>query len=163
MSSFLSSIKISEKLLLFNNTNYQEWANILKGFIYFFGIWFIIKGYSSTTMAPISSLFWLSLITSPDNSDKIATWNDKNDKTLNLIQMHIASNLKHYINNANDTSVAWKTLTDVYKKPRAVSAYIAFQKLFNTALTDIKALMPQINAMIKACAHVNDAGIIVSK
>lgn len=45
----------------------------------------MIESYSSTVDTPVSGLSWPSSTASPDNTDKIAAWNDKNDKALGLI------------------------------------------------------------------------------
>ena len=65
-----------------------------------------------------------------------AVWDKKNDKALGAIQLYVAQNLHHIVDNE-------------YAKPGVVGTYMVFQQFINTQLFDASALGPQIDAIIK--------------
>lgn len=88
-----------------------------------------------------------------------AAWDKKNDKALGALQLYVAQNLRHLIDNEYTVLVAWTTIKNQYKKPGAVGTFVAFQQLFNTMLSDSALLGPQIDAVVEKLAMVNAAGI----
>lgn len=147
--------KISTSIPTFNGTNYREWADAVKSFMRYSGVWFLIEGYGSDATATQPGMPRPTLTTTtPNNAAEIASWDEKNDKALGMIMMYVAANLKHHVTDKFTALAAWTTLKEEYEKPGAVGAFIAFQKLFNAALSDRSALGPQIDSMIEASVQV---------
>ena len=92
-----------------------------------------------------------------------AVWDKKNNKVLEAIQLYVAQNLCHMVDNEYLAATAWKKIADEYQKPGVVGAYVAFQQFMNTQLSDASALGPQINAIIEKAAQVNAVGIELSE
>ena len=186
MSSTSSSDKTKrESLPTFDGTNYRVWADQIKNFARFQGLWSLIEGYGSTpgnilpglaepnpvgvtaqaaqaataTTPAIPAVVGIPAATPAE----IAAWWDKNDKLLGLISMHVAQNLQHHVVDKYKASDAWEALRNVYEKPGAVGAFVEFQALFNSHLSDSSALAPQIDSMIEAASRVTAAGIEVKE
>jgi hypothetical protein len=113
-------------------------------------VWFLIEGYGSTATTKQPGMPRPMLATNSSNAAEVAAWNKKNDKALGTILLYMAPNLKHHVDKVYMALKAWNTLATEYEKPRAVGAFIAFQKLFNAQLSNSLALRPQIDTVIKA-------------
>ena len=144
----------------FNGTNYREWSDAVRAFMRYSGVWFLIEGYGSTTTSKVAGM---ARPVSPATEVVIAAWDEKNDKALGIIQLYVAQNLKHHVNDKSTALEAWDALKDEYEKPGAVGAFVAFQKLFNAQLNDSSALGPQLDAIMEASNQVNAAGIEVKE
>ena len=159
--------KVRAEIPTFNGTNYQEWADAIRGFMRYGGVWFLIEGYGSTTGNVQPGTARPTLVppagNNLGNATEVAAWDQANDKALGIIQLYTAANLKHHINSKQTAAEAWKELKDTYEKPGAVGAFVAFQKMFNAHLSDQSALAPQIDSIIEHAARVNNAGITVSE
>lgn len=156
--------KISTSIPTFNGTNYREWADAVKSFMRYSGVWFLIEGYGSDSTSKVPGMARPTLTTTtPNNAAEIASWDEKNDKALGTIMIYVAANLKHHVTDKYMALEAWTTLQTEYEKPEAVGAFVAFQKLFNAVLSDRSALGPQIDSMIEASTQVNNAGIAVTE
>ena len=92
-----------------------------------------------------------------------AAWDKKNDKALGAIQLYVAQNLCHMMDNEYLAAIAWKKIMDEYTKPSVVGTYMAFQQFINTQLSDASALGLQIDAIIEKATQVNTAGIVLSE
>lgn len=156
--------KISTSIPTFNGTNYCEWADAIKSFMWYSGVWFLIEGYGSDATAKVAGIACPTLAnTTPNNAAEIASWDEKNNKALGTIMMYMAANLKRHVTDKYTALAAWTTLKDKYEKPRVVGTFVTFQKLFNAALLDRSAFGPQIDSMIESSTQVNNAGIKVSE
>ena len=157
-SSSSDRTKLTSTILQFDGSNYKEWADAIKGFMCYNGIWFLIEGYGSTSTKAQPGMARLT-----SDAAEMATSDKKNNKALDIIQIYIAQNLKHHVNDKYTALEARNALKNQCAKPGAVSAFVAFQKLFNAQLSDGSALGPQIDALIKMLAAVNAAGISVNE
>lgn len=163
-SSSSDKTKASVTIPTLNSTNYHEWADAIKAFMRFNGVWFLIEGYGTTAtnkeagMArPSPSVDATTRVTT--NATATASWDEKNDKALGTILLYTAANIKHVMQDSYTALEAWTKLANEYEKPGAVSAFVAFQKLFVTTLSDQSPLGPQIDGMIQQAAEVSDARI----
>jgi hypothetical protein len=125
---------------IFNGLNYCEWADAIKSFMQYNSVWFLIEGYGSNATTKQPGMPRPTLATNSSNAAKVAAWDEKNDKALGTILLYVAPNLKHHVDKAYTALEAWNTLAAEYKKPGAVGAFVAFQKLFNAQLSDSSAL-----------------------
>lgn len=158
--------KAFANILTFNGINYREWANAIRAFMLFNCVWFLIEGHRSTSARQVAGMNRPTPIPPAidviGNINEVARWDEKNDKALGTILLYLAPNLKHLVANKYTALEAWTTLQDGYKKPGAVGAFVAFQKLFNTTLSDTSTLGSQIDSMIEAASQVNNVGIEVN-
>ena len=163
MSSSSDRTKLfSSKIPDLNGTNCRAWADAVKAFARYNGVWFLIEGYGTTATTQVVGMARPTPVV-PDpnatppvqgNAAEVAAWDQANDKLLGIIQMYIAANLQHHVKDLYTALEAWNALKGVYSTPGAVGAFVEFQKLFNTQLKDTAPLGPQIDAMIEAAAHV---------
>lgn len=157
MSTSTSSDRTKrESLPTLDGTNYRVWADQIKNFSRYSGVWYLIEGHGSTgtTKQPGTAV-------PSSGAEAIAAWWEKNDKLLGIIAMHVTPNLQHYIAEKYTALEAWDALRDTFEKPGAVGAFVEFQTLFNSRLSDNSPMGPQIDAMIEAAARVTAAGIDV--
>lgn len=149
----------------FNGTNYKVWADALRSFLRYNGLWFLIEGYGSTAATPQPGMTRPPLSATPTAVETVAqaAWDEKNDKALGAIQLYVAQNLRHMVDNEYLAATAWKKITDEYAKPGVVGAYVAFQQFIGTQLSNASGLGPQIDAIIEKATQVNAAGIVLSE
>ena len=158
-SSSSDKTKVQTSLPILNGSNYREWAEAIKAFLRYNGVWFLIEGYGSTADRKVDGT--ARPTPTSTNADAVAAWDEKNDKALGVILLYTAANIKHHIANCYTALEAWKKLKDEYEKPGAVGAFVAFQQLFNTVLSDSTSLGPQLDKMVEDAAQVTNAGIEV--
>jgi hypothetical protein len=134
--------KLSTTMPIFNGLNYCEWADAIKSFMRYNSVWFLIEGYGSNATTKQPGMPQPMLATNSSNAAEVVAWDKKNNKALGTILLYVAPNLKHHVDKAYTALEAWNTLAVEYKKPGAVGAFVAFQKLFNAQLSDSSALGP---------------------
>ena len=143
--------KVVATIPTLNGTNYHEWADAIKAFMRVQGVWLLTKGYKTDPG-----------LTRPTDAAQQPAWDEKNDKALGIIHLYTAPSLKHYIKDKDSALDAWDALKAAFEKPGSLGAFVAFQKLFNTVLSEGSALGPQLDAMHDAQQQVVLAGIDVS-
>ena len=161
-SSSTDRTKVTTSLPVFNGTNYREWADAIKSFMHYSGTWFLIEGYGSTAATKQPGMSRPDA-TDPANAAAVASWDEKNDKALGTILLYVAANLKHHVADVYTALEAWTALKNEYEKPGAMGAFVNFQKLFGSQLSDHSALGPQIDAMIAFSSEVTNAGIKIEE
>ena len=162
MSSYSDPTKLATSTIpKFDSTNYKVWTDSLRSFLRYNGLWFLIEGYSSAISQKQSGMSRPTVSTTPTPTEITAqaTWDEKNDKVLGSIQLYVAQNLHHMVDNEYLTAIAWKKITDEYEKPRVVGAFVAFQQFIGLHMSDALALGPQIDSIIEKAVQVNTAGI----
>ena len=162
MSSSSDPTKLATSTIpMFNGTNYKVWSDALRSFLRYNGLYFLIEGYGSTANVPLPGIDRPTTSTMPTQEEltALAMWDEKNDKALGAIQLYVAQNLCHMVDNEYKAATAWKKIADKYKKPGVVGAFVAFQQFINQQLSDASSLGPQIDAIIEKAAQVNAAGI----
>ena len=92
-SSSSDRTKLTSTIPQFDGSNYKEWADVVKGFIRYNGVWFLIEGYGST-----STKAQPGMARPTSDAAEMAAWDEKNDKALGIIQIYVAQNLKHHVN-----------------------------------------------------------------
>lgn len=166
MSSSSDPTKLATSTIpLFNGSNYKQWSDAIRAFLRFSGVWFLIQGYGSTIAQAQPGMARPTVGTTPTTAELAAqaSWDEKNDKALGIIQLYVAQHLRHHVDDKTTALDAWNAIKDGYEKPGAVGAFVAFQKLFNAQLSDASPLGPQIDALLKAANQVNAAGIDVKE
>ena len=162
MSSYSDLIKLATSTILkFDSTNYKVWADSLCSFLRYNGFWFLIEGYGSTAGQKVPSLTHPTLSATPTATEIAAqaVWDEKNNKVLSSIQLYIAQNLCHMVDNEYLAATAWKKIADEYDKPGVVGAFVVFQQFIGLHMSDASALGPQIDSIIEKAAQVNAVGI----
>ena len=80
---------------------------------------------------------------------------------LRAIQLYVAQNLRHMVDNEYLAAITWKKIADEYAKPGVVGTYVAFQQFINIQLSNASGLSSQIDSIIEKAAQVNSAGIVL--
>ncbi|EKM50523.1 uncharacterized protein PHACADRAFT_200473 [Phanerochaete carnosa HHB-10118-sp] len=112
----------------------------------------------STVTVPVPGLARPIAATGTPTATEIAAqaaWDEKNDKALGIIQLYVAQNLLHLVDDKFLALDAWTAIKAGYEKPGVVGAFVAFQKLFNAQLSDSSVLGPQLNALTEQSNQVN--------
>ena len=125
------------------------------------GLWFLTEGYGSVAGQKLPGMTrpTVSATPTPTEITAQATWDKKNDKALRAIQLYVAQNLRHIVDNEYFAAVMWKKIADEYEKPRVVGAFVTFQQFIGLHMSDALALGPQIDSIIEKAARVNTVGI----
>ena len=100
MSSSSDPTKLTTAIIpKFDGTNYKVWADALRSFLRYQGLWFLIQGYGSTAQQAVPGMPHptLSATPTPEEITAQAVWDEKNDKALGSIQLYIAQNLRHMV------------------------------------------------------------------
>ena len=162
MSSSSDPTKLTSAVIpKFDGTNYKVWADALRSFLRYQGLWFLIQGYGSTAQQALPGMPRPTLSATPTPAEQAAqaAWDEKNDKALGSIQLYVAQNLRHMVDGEYYAADAWKKIADEYQKPGVVGAFVAFQQFIGLHMSDASALGPQIDSIIEKAAQVNAAGI----
>lgn len=162
MSSSSDPSKLSTVIVpMFDGLNYKKWSDSLRSFLRYNGLWFLIEGYGSNATTKTAGMArpTVGQTATAEELAAQAAWDEKNDKALGALQLYVAQNLRHLVDNEYTVLAAWTTIKNQYEKPGAVGAFVAFQQLFNTVLSDSASLGPQIDAVVEKSAMVNAAGI----
>ncbi|EKM51135.1 uncharacterized protein PHACADRAFT_199968 [Phanerochaete carnosa HHB-10118-sp] len=137
MSSSSDPTKLATSTIpQFDGTNYKKWSDAIQAFLRYQGVWYLIQGYGSTVTVPVPGL-----------ARPIPATDEKNDKVLGIIQLYVAQNLCHLVDDKFSALDAWTAAKAGYEKPGVVGTFVAFQKLFNAQLSDSSALGPQLDVL----------------
>ncbi|EKM52169.1 uncharacterized protein PHACADRAFT_72721, partial [Phanerochaete carnosa HHB-10118-sp] len=146
MSSSSDPTKLATSTIpQFDGTNYKKWSDAIRAFLRYQGVWYLIQRYGSTATVPVPSLARPIAATGTPTATEIAAqaaWDEKNDKALGIIQLYVARNLPHLIDDKFLALDAWTAIKAGYKKPRVVGA---FSNQVNTVGIEVK---PQLLALL---------------
>ena len=109
MSSYSDPTKLATSTIpTFNGTNYKVWADALRSFLWYNGLWFLIEGYGSAVGQKLPGMPrpTMSATPTPAEITAQATWDEKNDKALGAIQLYVAQNLRHMVDGEYHAAVA---------------------------------------------------------
>ncbi|EKM49060.1 uncharacterized protein PHACADRAFT_79227, partial [Phanerochaete carnosa HHB-10118-sp] len=126
----------------FDGTNYKKWSDAIRAFLRYQGVWYLIQGYGSTATVPVPGLARPIAATGTPTATEIlaqAAWDEKNDKALGIIQLYVAQNLRHLVDDKFLALDAWTAIKAGYEKPGAVGAFV------NAAGIEVK---PQLLALL---------------
>ena len=88
MSSSSDPTKLTTTVISkFDGMNYKVWADALRSFLWYQGLWFLIQSYGSTAQQALPGMACPTLSTTPTPEEITAqaAWNEKNDKALSSI------------------------------------------------------------------------------
>ncbi|EKM51288.1 uncharacterized protein PHACADRAFT_103520 [Phanerochaete carnosa HHB-10118-sp] len=143
MSSSFDPTKLATSTISqFDGTNYKKWSDVIRAFLRYQGVWYLIQGYGSTATVPVPGLARPIAATDTPTATEIAAqaaWDEKNDKALGIIQLYVAQNLRHLVDDKFLALDAWTAIKAGYEKPGAVGAFV------NVAGIEVK---PQLLALL---------------
>jgi hypothetical protein len=92
----------------------------------------------------------------------IEKYEEKQEMAAAYLILALAPSLKHIIKGKNSPNEMWTTLEGQYKKPGSLTAFLLFQKLFQTQFTESSPLNKQIEDVMELRHQATNAGIIIS-
>ena len=159
MSSDASGPKIN--LVTLDGTNWNRFETPMKSYLRSHGCWFLIEEYGYTPRWTTPPTGTLRPTPSNTNAEEVAKWDEKNDRAIGLILLHLAEHIMHTVAHLSTAKAIWDELKRVYAKPGSVGAFVHFQQLFNSTLSDKSPLRPQLDAIQEFANRVKNDGIDV--
>ena len=132
MSSDASGPKIN--LVTLDGTNWNRFETPMKSYLRYHGCWFLIEEYGYTPGGTTPPTGTLRPTPSNTNAEEVAKWDEKNDRAIGLILLHLAEHIMHTVAHLSTAKAIWDELKRVYAKPGSVGAFVHFQQLFNSTL-----------------------------
>ena len=88
-------------LVTLDGTNWNRFETPMKSYLRYHGCWFLIEEYgyvSGGTTAPVGTP---RPTPTANNADEVAKWDEKNDRAVGLILLHLAEHILHTVSSLN--------------------------------------------------------------